>query len=177
MKSPATLRKIADPKRRVVEASDAVREVTAKLEETRARRDMAACIARLDHGVEPVRLYRDALDCSRGLVDRMVRRAPSPEERAAIIAANPELYGDAETAVNTARKAGRDVVRVEEQLEEVRRVRDETGRGLMEGEFDGIRPMTNADFARLCKVTSARAAQIRYDDSASPDDPREAFTA
>lgn len=165
MKSLATLQNIADPKRRALAASETVRDLDTQLEETRARRDVAACIAHLDHGVAPVALYRDVLNLSRALFNRMTQRAPSAAERAKLIAERPELFGDADTAIKTARKAARDVPKIEEKLAAVHELRNDTGRGLMEGDFEGIRPMSNADFARLCNITTARAAQIRYGDT------------
>lgn len=161
MRSPAALRKIADPMRRAAAAADTVREIEVQAEETRARRDVATCIAHLDHDVAPVLLYRDVLDVSRGLFNRMIQRAPSDEDRAQMIREHPELF-DAAHAVKTAKRAAVEVRKIDAKLIEVRDIRDETARGLMEGEFDGVRPISNADLARLCKITTARAAQIRY---------------
>lgn len=146
MKSPATVRAIADPTKRAKEASELARQIEAKLDAERARRDMAVVVARMDHGVPPVTLYRE-LDVSRGLVNRMLQRAP----------AQRPTFDD---PVKEAKAAQRAVKKHEPLLEEILVVRDDTLRGLMNGAY-GERPISNADAHRLSGLTTARIAQIR----------------
>jgi hypothetical protein len=151
MKSATTVRNIADPMKRVTEAATLVREAEAKVEQARALRDMATVVAHLDQGVPPVRLYRDVLNVSRGLFNRMIQRAPS--ER-------PEI----ENAERVAAKAAKDVRKYKVIVEDAREIRDVTALMLMSGEDEAgnpAAPVSNADIARATKLTTARVAQMR----------------
>lgn len=152
MKSATTVAKIADPMKRVAAAAALVREAEAAAEDARAQRDMATIVAHLDQHVAPVRLYRDALQVSRGLFNRMVQRAPAQRP-------------DIPNAIDVAAKAAKAVRRFEERAEQAREIRDTAMLMLLNGGEDehgnAVTPVSNADIARATHLTTARVAQMR----------------
>jgi hypothetical protein len=113
-------------------------------------------------GVEykPIHVYRDTIGVSRGLFVRMQHRAaqelpafldddgqPLPLAEVKEIALEARAECEMYDAINLG----------------ARTIRDEVGHVLLNGDRKaGVRAMSNADFARLTKVTTARVAQIRY---------------
>lgn len=161
MKSVASIARITDYRDRLVAAQKLVTEASDAAEQARAQRDMATIVAHLDQGVKPVQLYRDTLAVSRGLFNRIIQRAPADEDRARIIAENPELFADAQATAKTAVKA---VEKYTAIAEEAREIRDTAALFLMSGQDDQgnvFTPLTNAEIARLTDLTPARIAQVR----------------
>lgn len=153
MRSPDDLRSISDPLERVAAAADLVRKAEVRAENARAMRDMAAIVAHLDDGVPPVTMYRDVLQCSRGLFVRIIQRAPAKRTKI-------------DGAVEQARESAAAVRRHEAVIEAAREVRDETALLLMNGgtdpvSGDEVKPISNADIARATGLTTARVAQVR----------------
>lgn len=153
MLSADDLRKIDDPMERVEQAAAVVHKAEERAEAARSMRDMATIIAHLDDGVPPVTLYRDTLECSRGLFVRIIQRAP---------AKRPKM----ENALEQARESARAVRRHEATIEEARTIRDETALLLMNGGTDPVTkrkvaPVSNAEIARATGLTTARVAQVR----------------
>jgi hypothetical protein len=149
----ATIAAIADPLERLKASADLVRKSEEYAERARAMRDMAAIVAHLDDDVPPVVLYRDVLECSRGLFVRIIQRAP---------AKRPKI----DDALDVTRESAAAVRRHEEIATAARQVRDETAMLLMSGGTDPIsgeevKAITNADVARATGLTTARIAQMR----------------
>lgn len=161
MKSVNAVSKIEDPMKRLRAASATLGEIKTAEEDARALRNIATIVAHLDHGVAPVTLYRDKVKISRGMFNRLLQRAPSDEERAAIIAAEPRL-ADAETATATAAKAAADVKRYKARKWDLLEIRDTAMLLLFEGDQSvGLAPVPNAEISRATGLTSARVAQLR----------------
>lgn len=152
--------RITDPVERLKAAAALTAEAETAAKERRSLRDMAVIVARLDHDVPPVRIYRD-LDISRALFNRILQRAPSDADRAAIVAEHPERFAD---PMATAATVVAEVRHFEQRVEEAREVRDALAQGLMNGEDpDGkpVPPVSNAEIARITGLTTARVAQLR----------------
>lgn len=153
MLSVDDLRSITDPLERVEKAAELVRKAEDRANAARSMRDMATIVAHLDDGVPPVTLYRDTLECSRGLFVRIIQRAP---------ARRPKMEG----ALDQARESAQAVRRHEATIEAARIVRDETALLLMNGGKDPVtgekvKPVSNAEIARATGLTTARVAQVR----------------
>jgi hypothetical protein len=151
--SAADLRAIEDPLVRVEKAAEVVRKAEVRADAARSMRDIATVVAHLDDGVSPVTLYRDTLECSRGLYVRIIQRAPSQR---------PKM----DDALAQARESAQAVRRHEAVIEEARLVRDETALLLMNGGTDPVTgnkvtPVSNAEIARATGLTTARVAQVR----------------
>lgn len=146
-------RVIEDPLKRVKVAAELARKAEERAERARQVRDMAACVAHLDDGVPPVEMYRDVLECSRGLFVRIIQRAP---------AERPDMKAARRQAAESAKAARRH----EEVIEGARALRDETILLLLNGGTDPVTgtpvaPISNADVARATGLTTARVAQVR----------------
>lgn len=153
MRSPDDLRSIPDPIERIAAAAEVVRKAEERAEAARAMRDRATIVAHLDDGVPPITMYRDVLDCSRGLFVRIIQRAP---------AKRPKM----DDAIEQARESALAVKRHEATIEAARVVRDETALLLMNGGTDPVtgekvRPVSNARIADATGLTTARVAQVR----------------
>lgn len=153
MLSVEDLRAIPDPLERVEKAAEVVRKAEVRANAARSMRDIATVVAHLDDGVSPVTLYRDTLECSRGLFVRIIQRAP---------ASRPKMDG----ALAQARESAQAVRRHEATIEGAREVRDETALLLMNGGTDPatgakVEPISNAEIARVTGLTTARVAQVR----------------
>lgn len=152
---------IDDPVERCGRAAHLDKVAAHRESEARAVRDNAAMVAHIDFGVQPVLLYRGALGgLSRGLFNRMVQRANSVSPLPALRATIPHSLATREDAISLARDAATTVRVYDVVGTGARKIRDDTGRGLMNGDYGT--PMSNADFSRLTGLSSARAAQIRY---------------
>lgn len=153
MRSVESVRAIADPLERVAAAAELVRKTEVRADAARGIRDMATIVAHLDDGVSPVTLYRDTLQCSRGLFVRIIQRAP---------AKRPHMTD----ALAQARESAQAVRRHEAVIAEARAIRDETALLLMNGGTDPVTgkrvvAVANADIARATGLTTARVAQVR----------------
>lgn len=152
VRTPEQVAAIENPVERLTAAADLVRASEQRAEGARSMRDMAAIYAHLDDGVPPVVMYRDVLQCSRGLFVRMVQRAPAKRDRF-------------EDAVSQARESAEAVRRHEATIEAARVIRDETALALMNGwkdPYSGEKHLlSNADVARATGLSTARIAQMR----------------
>ena len=151
MKSPEQIRAMTDPLARLKASAAYVKSAEAKVEQHRAARDMAVIVARIDQGEKPVVIYRDTLDISRNLFNRIIDRAPA-------------VRPDIPHALTKAKVAHAKVVRVEAQIETVREIRDQTALDLMNGYADDgerVPPISNAEVARITGLSTARVAQLR----------------
>lgn len=153
MLSVDEVRALADPLERVEKAAELVRKAEERANNARSMRDMATIVAHLDDDVPPVTLYRDTLECSRGLFVRIIQRAPSKR---------PKMEG----ALDQARESAQAVRRHEATIEAARIIRDETALLLMNGGKDPVTgakvaPVSNAEIARATGLTTARVAQVR----------------
>jgi len=153
MRSVESVRSIPDPLERVEKAADLVHKAEERADNARAMRDMATIVAHLDHGVPPVTLYRDTLQCSRGLFVRIIQRAPAKRDKM-------------DDPVAQARESAAAVRRHEAVIEEARAIRDETALLLMNGGIDPVSgqkviPVSNAEIAKRTGLTTARVAQVR----------------
>jgi hypothetical protein len=109
---------------------------------------------------KPVHIYRDTIGVSRGLFVRMQQRATEklPEFR--------DDHGKLLTPDQLQRlaiHAREECKRYDAIAKRARAIRDEVGLMLLNGNPKIGRPaMSNADVARLFKLTTARVAQMRY---------------
>lgn len=153
MRSVDDVRAIPDPLERVAAAAELVRKAEERADAARSMRDMATIVAHLDDGVSPVTLYRDTLQCSRGLFVRIIQRAPAKRAKM-------------DNALAQAGESAAAVRRHEAVIEQARAIRDETALLLMNGGKDPvtkakITPVSNAEIARATGLTTARVAQVR----------------
>ena len=153
MRAVDDVRAIPDPLERLAAAAALVEKAKERADAARSMRDMAVVVAHLDDGVPPVTLYRDVLKCSRGLVVRIIQRAPAKREKMA-------------DALGQARESADAVRRHEAVIQAARPIRDETALLLMNGGTDpvtgeAVAPMSNADIARATGLSTARVAQVR----------------
>lgn len=152
----AALRAIDDPDDPLqgaimrLDATGAMMQRAAELiDENRAIRNAAALqfFAKLPRERGSAALvWRDTIDISRTLWTKIVKEANGPLSR----------YPDPRAV---AQEAARQIAECERRYEEARPIRDETARALMNGEYGP--PMSNAEVARLARLTSARVAQLR----------------
>lgn len=147
------VRSIEDPIERVTAAAELVRQREERAEGARQVRDQATIIAHLDDGVAPAEMYRDVLDCSRGLFVRIIQRAPAKR-------------GKMSDAKEQARSSAKAVRKHEAVIERAREIRDSTALLLMTGGKDPVTGLevervSNAEIARVTGLTTARVAQIR----------------
>jgi len=145
-----------------IKAATRLNQETVRLDKiAQSVRDNAAMSAKIDFGIAPVRVYTDALKCSRSLYSRMCQRANRKSPLKAIVKHTGRKIkaGDKAAILDVAAEYAEAVRVYDEVGKAARSIRDETGRAAMEGEY-GV-PLSNADFARMCEFSTARASQIR----------------
>lgn len=148
---PEAIAAIPDRADRLRAAIAAVAHAKAGRARAVAKRDMAAAVAHLDHGIAPVTVYRDTLGLSRSWFNRVLQETPAGRPR----------IGD---PIVTAKAQHRKVVEWTEKVTALEQIQRQTILALLDGIADDgsrVDPWTNAAVARLAGLSSARIAQIR----------------
>ena len=113
---------------------------------------------------KPIDVYQETLGVSRGLFVRMQHREPAlptPEEYLRALGRDYDDDAVLEAVQEAARAKRHDCERYDAIAEAARDIRDAAIRKLLKGNRRAKRPpMSNADVARLTKVTPARVHQI-----------------
>lgn len=140
---------IADPKERLRKAAETAKKAAELAEPHRIRRNEAALQLYYDGGVTAVEVWRDVMDISRALWNRLLEKAEKGEVKRG-------TYKDPRAV---AADESRKTAAYDELVKQAQQIRNTTARGLMNGKYE--ERLSNAAVAKLAGLTSARMAQLR----------------
>lgn len=157
---------------RIAKALESGKITPAQANERRAKASIERAKGRAalgDDCIMPIKIYQDVIGISRGLFARTLQRSaqqlPTVRE---FVSRHPIYPGDdqpvtLEHVAEIGREKRDECVMYDAINLDARKIRDAAGAVLLNGDRKrGIKAMSNADFARLTKLTTARVAQIRY---------------